>query len=87
MKTEWIKLKPSEFYHMVMDNNVGEKRYLTKVGYNFYKVYCFRNTQIVISLYTNFESNIPEEISKDELTKHFKYILRRDKLEKIRSKI
>ncbi len=85
----WTKLKPSEFYHMVMNDDVKEKNISTEIGYNTYMSYYLGHKRWIILYYLDFNKakNIPEEITKEELTKHFQHILRKDKLEKIRSTI
>jgi hypothetical protein len=66
-----------------MNDIVGEKKISTKVGYNYYEAYCFIDEEMGIFLYTYFEDNVPEYLTKEELTEHFKPILRKDKLNKI----
>jgi hypothetical protein len=92
MKIEWTKLKPSEFYLMIMNDNVGGKNISTRIGYYEYTGYYFKKGQMGIFLYTYFEDNtyednIPMYLTKEEFTEHFKIILRKDKLEKIMKKI
>ncbi len=88
MKIEWINLKPFEFYYKVIDNKLEGERISTHIKNNIYKSYYRIDGQLIILYYKGNQSKIfPDHLSKEELTKYFKIILRRDKLNKLMKKI
>ena len=96
----WIKTEPIEFYYKVMNNVIIDRTIYTEINnisyfYNsapYYKSLTYvewtiDDTIIDQDKFNGWKFNNLEFLSKEELTEHFKTILRKNKLMKIKEKI